>query len=684
MAIIALSIYAAYAIFVTWPFVLHPTSSTLGIVPSDLSANIARFEELAADRQAPFLPGRVPEIDAPDGLSTTWTLDLAALPSSLLFWLAALAIGGIAGSGVLGTAAYAASAFAMFLLARQVTGHAGAAFVAGLAFGFWPWVFSTATQPFGHGWVLVIPVWRALAVVEDPRPANGLWFGLAATLAMAWLQYWILVGGVLYATAVATILLLAWREGGARKYVRPLALSTAPVVVALSVFGALAVVASTGEIPARSAEESYSYSARPLMYVVPHPEHPLFGDRTGRFLRSEFDGSSRGRPFYADIYVGLSTIAFAILGIAWLLAALRRRGPPAQRRAIAAGVLAGALVVVGFLFSMPPRVSVFGVAVPMPGEAIVSVTSVFRTTHRFAAVVMLGLCLLLALGLRALVRGRPARVAAAVIAASALIVAADVWGQADFGETRLVDHPDVYDALRGLPHGTVAVFPMSSIADQRILFERGAHERPLFNGARPGTRSASGKLDLQALADEGNASRLATLGVRYVVVLGGADQPWQPRPEQTFPGLAVIRRAPDGTAFRVTAAPEPLAWVSEGFWAPERQGDSFYRWLTSDEGVIEVRGACTVCVRILEFTAASLAQQRTLEVRNEQGRVVARRVVGIAPTRVRFLVVFNKRADFRLRVTPGPQSIREATGALDARDVSIQISVPIRVHAASG
>jgi hypothetical protein len=677
--------YLALAVAITWPLALHPKSSTFGYVPSDLSSHIARYQEFVADRQPPFLPGRLHGVDAPDGYATTWTLDLASFPSSAVYWVFSLLLGGIGANGLLAIGSFALSAFSMFLLTRWITGDARAAFVAGLAFGFWPWVFSTATQPYGHGWVFVLPVWRALVLWERPNSRNGLLFGLSVVLSMLWLQYWVYLGGVLFVTLGAVLIAAAAFRRRAREYARPLLASMAPVAVVLVFLGIVASVASPGEIPVRSRSESYVYSARPLMYVVPHPENFVFGEWTEPFLQGRYRGGPLvpGETAYADIYVGLTVVALAAIGVAVLWLRLRRgRTRALSERSVIGGLAGVAIITVGFLLSMPPSADVGGVEIPLPGAFVNEFTAVFRTTHRFAVLVMLGLCICAAVGVRAALSRLGPRPALAVLAALAIVVPLDLWGRQHDGSSR-VNYPEVYEALRSAPRGIVAVYPFSPAdADQGVVFDRPAHGMPLFNGARVGTESATAKSDLAALSDPGNAARLAALGVRYVVVKGGAKDAWQPRPEQRFAGLRVMNRARDGTLFRVVAEPATVVALSRhGFWSPERVGTTFYRWLTSQEARVELRGRCEPCIGTLRFEAASFAQTRTLTIR-QGDRVLSRRRIGTSSTAVSVFVVFRRRTELTLSTDPGPQSIQETTGMVDDRDVSIQITVPLRFQPA--
>ena len=675
MNVLAGALYLGIAIAATWPIALHLQSWIFGPVPSDLSGGIGVQQELLASDQSPFLPGRMYGVDAPEGLPTMWARDLAAFPFIFIQWVLAMTVGPLAAVTLLALAAFTFSALSMFMFTRWLTDHTGVALIAGLAFGYWPWVFGHAWIGLGHGWVFVVLAWRALVALERPTVRNGLFTGLAAVLCMTWTQVWILIGGIFYVTLAGVLLLVA---AARRETTRQLRTQFA----AFSVIGALAVclaglasIASPGEIPSRPESDAYVYSARPLMYVLPHPGNPLFGDWSSSIIEDRYNRFTPESPAYANIYLGWTLLALALIGLGWLARRLGRDGVVALReRTVAAGLTGATAAMVALLFSAPPRVSVLGLEVPTPEELVLRLTTAFRVTHRFALVVMLGVCVLAALGLRALLAGRSPAVEAAVVVSLAVAVPLDLWGPPPYGPSRLV-YPRVYSELRTEPPGILAAYPLGGVDNAAILY-RPAHDKAVFNDlVRTDLHLVKG--DLQALSDPGTVPRLAALGVRYVVVTPGATEPWQPRPAQSFPGLRVIDRMPSGTSFRVTAKPETaVVSAGTGFDFLERIADRFTRWMIAPVGDITVQGRCDPCVGRVRLTAASFARPRLLTVRNEAGVLLKRTTIGGAPTSVSFPVRFRHHSRFTLHTRPGPESIA-AAGISDPRHVSIQIAVPM-------
>jgi hypothetical protein len=223
--LLAFAAYLAFALFVTWPWASEPRGLLFGVAGGDLTNNVAVFQQLAEERQPPFLPGDIEQVNAPEGLPTDWALHLAGIGSSATVWLLSLASGAVAAHGIVAVVGFALSALAMFLLARWVTQHAGVAFVVGLAYGFWPFMYGTGwTWPhYIHLWGFVLLTWRMLVVAETPTLRNGLLAGGAAVVAMTWIQYHLLIGGVAFATLAARRPIGGRRAGcadGGRRAVR--------------------------------------------------------------------------------------------------------------------------------------------------------------------------------------------------------------------------------------------------------------------------------------------------------------------------------------------------------------------------------------------------------------------------------------------------------------------------------
>jgi hypothetical protein len=686
VAPLALAAYLAFALFVTWPWASDPGGILYGIVGGDLTNSVAVFQQLAEERQPPFFPGEVEQINAPEGLPTDWAVHLAGIGSSATLWVLSLAFGAVAAHGLVAVLGFTLSAFAMFLLARHVTQHAGVAFVVGLAFGFWPFMYGTGwTWPhYIHLWGFVLLTWRMLVVAETPTLRNGLLAGAAAVVAMTWIQYHLLIGGV----AFATLAVLAVARAAVRGRLRPqlVAQAVAAAIVALAAGGALlaGVVSGYSGVTPRPEAEAVANSARVEMYAVPGPRHPVFGDETGPWLLRRFAGPLGDPPtpaIYADIYLGISLLLVALCGAAWTVVGVwRYRLAALGKLPYAAGASALLLGGVALLFSAPPKVNVLGVAVPMPYTLLNEVTTVFRVAHRFAVLVMLAACLLAGLALAALLHRRALVLQAAVLAGLTFFVAVDLRAQPEPSTTE-VSHAPIYELLGRQAPGIVAEYPLSLAytALSQELFDHEAHEHPIFAGAGRGSGAESRKFELQFLLEERTVPDLAGYGVRYVLVHHPVDQsPILPRPGQSVRGLRLIGGDRTATLYRVVARPRSFtSYGVRGFHLTEGNPPGM-RWVGENGAELEVRGSCAPCVGTVAFQAGTFAIPRTLTVRDQKGRILLRDRIAGAGQRVRFGIRFPGRAVLRLSTDPPPRPVNSVVPGADTRLVGIFVGQPVR------
>ncbi len=688
------AVYLAYAIAITWPFALHPTSTLYGLVGLDLTGGIGWSDAFADAGRPPFVPGTIHELNAPEGLAAPWTLELASFPSSLLTWTLAVVVGGVAGSGVFILTNLAGSAFAMFLLARRLTGHAAPAFIAGLAFGFWPYQFAYAAQPLTSGWVLVLACWRALRLLANPTRRNGVWLGASAVLVVSWIQYWILIGGVFLATIAVASLLIGWRQGVLQRICAGWGITAAMLSVWFAMLGAAVLTSSgsAGAAPERDPTDSIRYSARPAMYVIPSPDQPIAGRWTSRPLDRKYSLSGK-RPTiatYSPIYLGLSVLLLAALGTitAWPIArdALRRSHDGASGdRLVGAGLVsAAALVPVGLLWSLPPEVRVLGLTIWTPSHVVLWVTTAFRSTARFAEIVMFGLCVLAAFGVMMLVRRRSRSLQAAITAVLALGVAADLWAQEAPGPSRFTN-PQIATRLAALPDGILATYPLvpATAWGTDELFYRPVYRKRLFNGYLRGTESESAKIELASPLDPSVPGKLRRWGVRYVIVkwYGRGEAPLgYPERGTPIPGLRPLADGGARTLYEVVAPPaRSLVHGLSGLTQPEGDLRRPLRWMNAPEARVQVTADCDPCVGRLVFGTGTFAVARMLTVRDASGHVVASKQIATSGERMSLPLRFSRRTILRFQIDPPPASPRDLDPtSKDTRKLGIFLAQPMR------
>lgn len=674
--LLALAAYIVVAVVLTWPVGADPAGTVAG-APGDATGNITliRYRNelgvgplsnaVTTDENAPFgisLPGAtsLPQIAIEGPMQV-----VAAITGSeiLAFNLAVLA-------GLILTA------LACFLLCLHITGNPWAAGIAGLAYGFNPWIMERAGGHvhFTHLWALALVVLGLLMIREGRGRRAWLLYGAAAVVGVYINTYFTLFIGVILAAFIAADLgaaLLAKTVGGVRAVVRRGAGAAAIVVVAL-IPQAIVSIRQSGAIDellvgTRSPEDRLYYGARWWEYVVPSHSHPVFDEWSAPFRFARLHLSN---PSETNLYLGLSVLALAAVGIGAAIAA-RRAGRPG----IWTAWFAALLVLFAFITSLPSRVDVLGVGIPMPAAGIAHVVEPWRVYARLVAVVALGVAILAAIGMAFLLERIPRRAWPIAALAVAGIVAFDLAGR---HATFDADTPPIYRMLADQPGDDIRVeYPLVPPTSGRhlayIFFTEAAH-RPLFNGARPGTVEASIQANLSNPALPWVPGALASLGVKWAVLHADAFGGPVPVPAA---GFRLVGRSTTDSLYRIVAPPAPaVAAPAASFWAPEPGPDGrSLQWMLTRRGTISILnpGAETRALR-LRFTIASFNRPRAFAVA-QAGRVLTR---GTAATSARWITVTVSArpgvTNLAVTTPTPPDSIAEVLGLPDARHVSLQLS----------
>ncbi len=666
--VLAAAIYLGFACYLTWPLATNLSHSIYG-APGDPYGSMAFFRELAEHHYNPFLPGTISQLGAPAGIPIPWPRDLASAPAILTLYLLTALFGAIPAYGLYTLVGYTLTGAVTFLFARRLTGNTWAALIAGWAFAFYPFA---GINGRGHpdniqGWLLVLAVWRMVELMWHPTRRNGLVAGLAVTLCMWWSPYFILFGGVLYVIVTAVALLVAWRGGGLRPMLMPQLLAALIVCAFLAGLGVLSTVGETQAIGARThtTRELDFYAAHPLQYVLPDLESPLFGGDTRAYLERYPYG---GAGIENTLYVGVTVILLALVAFA---AFVRRRLAPWLGGAVLALSL---IAVAGVVTSMSPEARVFGVLIPFPSHFIAQVTTTWRVYSRFVIVVMLALAVLAAVGLDALTRRRSTWVRVGAMSLATIAIPLDLWAP-QHGNVDNISTPGIYKTLARQPMGLVAEYPLaaSSFNTYSDVFYQSAYGKPLTGGYLEGSFQERLAFSLAELSNPSTAPRLATLGVRYVL-LDATPASWGEWPAAGEPGAGfrLIAREPYADLYLVTARPQSPALVAagEGFGATLPTNTGPVNWLERPSGTINLVGTCKSCDGVLSMTLASYAQPHDVTILDDRGRVLGRATVGAA-ARATIPLHFSRHTAIRLVATPGPQAVSETEGS---PSVSVEVA----------
>jgi hypothetical protein len=681
--LLATFLYLGLACSVTWPIPIHPSSEVYGPIGADLTGSMAYFHALAAAHTPPFLPGTVHAFNAPEGRPTQWALNFSTLPSSTLLWLGSMAIGSVATLAYWPILTFTLSALSMFLLVRWLTGSWQAGLVTGFAFGFWGYVFTGMNQPLGNEWPIVLAVWRMLVAVERPSVRNGLLAGAAIAFAMTWVQYFILIVGVTWVALAILALLVGWMRRELPAALRTQIAAAVPIVVVLVAIALAGLSSNFAGAPTRSTTEVITYSARPLMYVLPAPTNPFLGGWSKPIIDRDYFANN-STATYGDIYVGISVILLAIAGAVVVIREIRRRGwrPALDQRAVLAAALLAVVAFCAFAFSGPPRVVVLGVNLPTPIELINHVTTVFRTTARLAVIVMLGLCVLAGLALSRLFSKLSPVVGLVVCALLSFVVVADVWAREPYAITP-IEVPPTVRLLAHQPAGIYADYPFlpgsNFGGDSTQGFYQGyAGDHDLFEGYFTETPSESRKMELEYLLAPRTLPDLAAFGVRYLLVQR-QSAPMYPRFEAPIRGAQLLGGDAFATLYRITARPSPLTGFDvTGFGLPEGPGPTYTRWLDATEGTIELVSRAPRAVPVhVGFTAASYLQPRHLTI-DDGSRVLFDGMIPTHAIPIGFTLPVKGTVTVHLHADPAPVSPHALDPSdPDTRSLAIQVSGPM-------
>ncbi len=503
--------FAVLALALTWPLARHPFS-VLGAHsgPGDAYLNLWILGwdlQTLTGAPASLVDGRIFDANIFHPARQTLTfMDLGIVQAILIWPLYALTGSVVFAYNALLILSLFLNAAAMWLLAQRVTGSAWGAVAAGTVWGFWSYPFAHIAP--GHLNLLCLYVLPIAWLFLHRLVARGRWrdaagFGAAVGVLAAASVYYGVIGAI---GLGASALMLSITIGG-RSASRLLTRGLLSVAI-----GALFVLpvaipywqAAQREGFGRNLFEASRRAASPASYVNAPPVNLLYG-RTGWLIGDESPEK--------QLFAGFATIIVAIAGFAFA----RRRGS----WPLAASALA--LIALGFVLSLGPD----GVR-PLYAffQQWVFGFNAIRAPARIALLVMLGLSLGVALGVREIeqrVRTRFAdrpRVAAMLLAVVIGILAAEHFNVAAAWFPAPPASTPIGRWLKDAPgDGAVIVLPLAhDLPSTPHMVESLEHRRPIVNGysgQRPAFYSAL--VDTMSRFPSAEAFwTLHDLGVQYI------------------------------------------------------------------------------------------------------------------------------------------------------------------------
>lgn len=210
---LALFGYVCVALAFSWPLPVHLATALLGPVSGDTGVyvwNLWVFRHaIVAHREMPFYTLEILSLSLSQALPLTLQ-NYTTIANVIAFPLLPL-LGTVATFNVLVIATGVASAHAMFVCARRLTGDTAASWVAGLAFGFSPFMSARAMEHFSLAQTAPLPLFVMLFERLHFRPTFGVAAAAGITVACAFLSdpyyavYCLLIGA--FAVTYSAILI---------------------------------------------------------------------------------------------------------------------------------------------------------------------------------------------------------------------------------------------------------------------------------------------------------------------------------------------------------------------------------------------------------------------------------------------------------------------------------------------
>jgi hypothetical protein len=427
------------------------------------------------------------------------TLTTFAPLVALVSWPVRVLFGPIAQINAVQLGAMFLAGWGGFRLALHVSGHHAAAFLAGVAYALLPARFVHVDEHLNLVAAGLIPLVALafLRVLDAPSRRGALVLG-------GWLGCTFLVDPQLAILSVVTVTVL----GAARWQETRLALRQLAGAAALS-----AVIAAPLLVPMASAlvsggvgeedttAESFLYSASPVSWLVPPADRLWISDALP-FTSSTPTPEGSVHPGFVVLVLAVAALALA---------------PRARRTGWLAVALVGAVLSLGPY----PFVGDRHVELPLPFFIFRAIPGVgtMRVPGRFGLVGGLGLVVLAAVGLAALLQRRP-RWQAALPALALVLLVVELW-PAQL-RTQEPIRSEVYEVIRqDDADGAVLELPLKWSMSQGHLGFRGhdedfrfllaaiVHERPIVSGA------------VSRFSDERLAELLYIPTYRQLLALGG-------------------------------------------------------------------------------------------------------------------------------------------------------------------
>ena len=434
---------------------------------------------------------------------------------------------------------YILSGFFMYLLVFYLTKNKATSIFSGIIFTFCPQHFARSWQHIGLAYLQWMPLYllTLFRLKERPNLKNSL-LVTAALLVLASFDthyfYFMLVTTLIFIMFVL-IYKMKLRENLKNnfRFMRYLILTGFFIIILTlpqyclylqNIFKRIPQQASAWNPFQRHFEDLFIQSAKPLSYILPHTEHPVFGNFTKRFVGSSLWGTSytEHQLFLGWIPLILAFFAFRRWRKRRKLQATSYKLQANEQFYIGFFIL---LAIVAWLFSQPPWWQIGKIRIFMPSFFMYKILPMVRAYCRFGIVVMLAVSVLAGFGLKFILERFKTQKAKVLI--TCLFCGLVLFEFLNFPPFKVIDltkYPKVYDWLKEQPEDfVIAEYPLdvkgpSKGPSEHYKFYQTIHHKKIINGIIEGTHPHKILQTIMYLSKNDSPKVLKWLGVKYVLV----------------------------------------------------------------------------------------------------------------------------------------------------------------------
>ena len=419
------------------------------------------------------------------------------------------------------------SAGTMYWLMFYLTRDRGVSIFSALIYSFCPFHFVRVWQHFGTAQIQWMPLVILLLIKlrEDKKVKTALYLGLSLALNHYFDTHYVYF--MFIVTGLFLVLELFSRDSLRDKFIITLLFSFAIFISLSIILPSLApflkkIAQSKGQPLSaytleRPFEDLFGQSARPLSYLLPFTEHPVFGSLTNMFVGTNLWGESLTEH---NLFLGFIPLALTVIAIRQrksLVSFMKRRG----REISLTLKFFIFLVAVAWLFSQPPWWSIFKFKLYMPSFFMYKILPVFRAYVRFGIVVMLGVSVLAGLGLQlALKRFKTPMSKAVIVFLVCSFSLYEFWSNPKEHVIDLSKTPRVYDWLKEQRGDfTISEYPLDIKGVNEVYkFYQTKHQKKIINATLPGTDANMIARGLTKLSSPRTQAMLKWMAVKYILV----------------------------------------------------------------------------------------------------------------------------------------------------------------------